>query len=438
MAATIGAKVSTSGHMTSTSRGSRVGSSASRPRIDLAEHLDLAGAAVAGVHLDAAVARVERRRLGWTRSSARSCLSRPSRVLGAGGRRRAGRRRVRARSGRGAAAARGRRATARSAAGCASRWRAGVVAAAGGAVLAGDGVPERGGGVVQPQVHVAVLGERGEDAQPGGGQAAGAEDGEPFGQRAQVGSARSVAQASSSSSAGDGVADAVAEPAPQLGLPAQVVVQRRAVAPLVVAGRPRRAASPAATGRTRRTGAPGRLATASRRPLSSVGGAEVLGQRPAPRLARDGRVDDLEQRPERLAGAPTARRPRRAPATRPAPPRRAACSARGTPRWRRRRRRPPPRGRATAAAPATARRPWPARPRSRWRTGRPAERPGRPRGRGPAPRRRRTCERRAPLRGVLPRDWQAWRDATARTPHASRGRRSSTAVRETARGACRT
>ena len=48
---------------------------------DLAEHLDLPGAAVAGVHLDAAVcAGRAAAGLSGTRSSARSCLRRPSRV----------------------------------------------------------------------------------------------------------------------------------------------------------------------------------------------------------------------------------------------------------------------------------------------------------------------------------------------------------------------
>ena len=45
-----------------------------------------------------------------------------------------------------------------------------------------DGVPQRGRGVVQPEVHVAVLGEGGEDLEPGGGEPAGSEDREPVGQ----------------------------------------------------------------------------------------------------------------------------------------------------------------------------------------------------------------------------------------------------------------
>ena len=57
-----GANVSTSGHITSTSRGSRVGSSREQPQDDLAQHLHLARPPVAGVHLHAAVGRVERER----------------------------------------------------------------------------------------------------------------------------------------------------------------------------------------------------------------------------------------------------------------------------------------------------------------------------------------------------------------------------------------
>ena len=50
-----GAKASMSGHMTMTSRGSSVGSSARSVEHGVAQHLDLAGPTVAGVDLDAAV-----------------------------------------------------------------------------------------------------------------------------------------------------------------------------------------------------------------------------------------------------------------------------------------------------------------------------------------------------------------------------------------------
>ena len=56
-----GANVSMSGHMTMTSRGSSVGSSCEQVQDRVAQDLDLAGAAVAGVDLDAAVVRVEQR-----------------------------------------------------------------------------------------------------------------------------------------------------------------------------------------------------------------------------------------------------------------------------------------------------------------------------------------------------------------------------------------
>ncbi len=70
-----------SGHITSTSRGSRVGSSASRPEQDLAEHVDLPGDAVAGMHLHRPVARREhatgrdavRRRRGRPAASRAGC-----------------------------------------------------------------------------------------------------------------------------------------------------------------------------------------------------------------------------------------------------------------------------------------------------------------------------------------------------------------------------
>ena len=57
-----GAKSSMLGHMTRMSRGSSVSSSASKPQDAVAEHLDLAGAAVAGVDLHAAVAWADRLR----------------------------------------------------------------------------------------------------------------------------------------------------------------------------------------------------------------------------------------------------------------------------------------------------------------------------------------------------------------------------------------
>ena len=230
---------------------------------------------------------------------------------------------------------------------------------------------------MQPQVHVAVLGQGGQHLKPGGREPAGAEDRDaaPAG-RCSSGSSRSRGAGVVEQLGRAGRTEPLAQPAPQLGLPGQVVVaaasRRRARR-----GRPpRRAASPAGTGRTRRTaGQP----AGHREPPALVlaSGAEVLGERPAPRLGRGRGVDDLEQRPHRPRRRPPLDRLGVLGRRRLHAPRRPACSATGSRRWRRRRRRPAHRARARAAGRASARRPWPAPRRPRPRTGRRAASPGR-------------------------------------------------------------
>ena len=248
-----------------------------------------------------------------------------------------------------------------------------------------DAVPQRGRGVVQPQVHVAVLGEGGEHLQASGGEPAGAEDREP---RRQVAQRRIVTQARAGVVEQLGRArrtERIAEPPPQLGLPGEVLVEGRAVAALVPPGGPgAQHLGPRLAVLVEHPRQP----PCHREPPSLVvgGAAEVLRKRPAPRLGRGHRsCRSRRAAATPTAPAPTSPRPRRAPPRTPQEPRRPACSATGRPRWRRRRRLPTYPERATAAAPATARRPWQAPRRPRPRTGRraapPAPRPARGRAR---------------------------------------------------------
>ena len=394
VAAMIGAKVSTSGHMTRTSRGSRVGSSASRPRITSRSTSTWRVRPWQACTWTLRSLSSSGGGCGWTRSCARSCLSRPRRVSGVGVSSScrtvvaSGAQRVRScwssRTSRDSDVSRGlwswRRAmsswrrvtclallTVSQSAGeewcshrCTSRCSA---SAARTRRRAGDRrlAPKTESRSREPaQVWVGAESRAGVVEQLGGGR----------------------------------LADPVAQPAPKLRLPPQIVVERRAVTALVPAIGPGaqhlRPRLPVLVEQVRQPAGHGQASS-----LVLVAGAEVLGERPAPRLVRDGLVDDLEERPDGLAAEPTARLPRRAPATRPAAPRRASCSAKGTPRWRRHRRRPLRRARGRAAAPATARRPWPARRRSRGRTGRPAAWLGHLRALEPTPRRQLTYERRA-------------------------------------------
>ena len=112
--------------------------------------------------------------------------------------------------------------------------------------------------------------------------------------------ARSWAQVSSSSSAGLGVCEVIAEGPPEGGLPGQVVGQRGAVALLVPAGGPgAEHLGPRLPVRVER---PGQLGGGGQPPALLVV-AEVLGERRAPRLVAGG-LDDLEQRPGQACGRP--------------------------------------------------------------------------------------------------------------------------------------
>ena len=225
-------------------------------------------------------------------------------------------------------------------------------------------LPERGGGVVQPEVDVAVLGEGDEDLQPGRRDAGGAEDRQPLGQRAELGVGAQLGAGVLEQLGRAWGAEVSAEGAPEGGLPGEVVRGAASRRPARPGRPPRRGASRAAPARTRRTSGPAwrrwPAGGPSRRP------AEVLGQRRAPRLVAGG-LDDLEQRPGQACRSPrlhargvlgrdglggVVEHPGRAT---------------GTGRWRTPRRRPRRQAHAPTAAPATARPPWPARRRPRRR-----------------------------------------------------------------------
>ena len=132
----------------------------------LAEHLDLTGRAVAGVHLHAAIGGVECRALRrGSCSAAMSCCSQPSRFDCRCRRRRAPVRRRRPRVAA-CAAARGRRAPARRAAGAPTRSWETSSDADDRPVQVGQPLPQRVGRVRQPQVHVAVTAEGAEQLEP--------------------------------------------------------------------------------------------------------------------------------------------------------------------------------------------------------------------------------------------------------------------------------
>ncbi len=87
-------------------------------------------------------------------------------------------------------------------------------------------------------MYVAVLGEGGEDLQPGRRDPGGAEDGEPLGQRAELGVRSELGAGVVEQLGRAGRAEVSAERAPEGGLPAEVVGERGAVADLVPAGGP--------------------------------------------------------------------------------------------------------------------------------------------------------------------------------------------------------
>ena len=353
-----------------------------QPEDHLAQHLDLAGAAVAGVHLHAAVARGQRRRGGRDAvGRPRSCCEPAEQRVG-----------VAPTLVQDVVAARG---AARDSC-CSSSTSRDSAASSG--LVSGRGV------VVAAPQRQAALPRPCPTARARRGAATGARRGARRGRRAPAaarGSSRLAPNTESRSgrslssgwrrsrgrpprAARPGSAcEPVAQPPPQLGLPrrSSAAACRRRARP---GRRPRRAASPAATGRTRRTAAPAGRATASRRPLSSASVPRCCASdRHHGSLGTDASMTSSSGHTER-AGAHRS--------TASACAAEAACSASSssvlghgnstlaqTPS--------PGRcpGRATAAAPATARRPWPAPPRPRPRTGRRAARRAPRPARGPAP-----------------------------------------------------
>ena len=270
----------------------------------------------------------------------------------------------------------------------------GVVGAAHSTRPCGDRVPQRRRGVVQPQVDVALLGERREHLQAGAREPAGAEDADPLGQ-VELGRAGS---------------ELVAGRVEQLGRRGQAARGRAAAATARPAsGRRRRAGrrrrgcrrrpptpapSPVSPGRRRRTA----RRACSRpeaggpcRPYRRRGAAPAARTRPRPAGTRP--APPAAARP----AGPATTRGRRPPASPARAPRRPASSRTGSGRSRRRRRcrRRRSRGRATAAGRASARRPWPAPRRRPRRTGPTAASAAPPRGRTRALRPQRHGGRRA-------------------------------------------
>ena len=149
--------------------------------------------------------------------------------------------------------------------------------------------------MVQPQVHVAVLGECGQHLQPRRREPAGAEHGEPVG---QVDQGRVAAQPGARivQQLGGGRPETLAQRPPQLGLPAQVGGQRAAVAELVSTLRPRlhhrRAGVTVGVERPRERSRDGEPAS-----VDGVAAGQVPGERGGPRRGQVG-VDHLEQRPD--------------------------------------------------------------------------------------------------------------------------------------------
>ena len=148
-------------------------------------------------------------------------------------------------------------------------------------------LPERRRGVQQEEVDVAVLGQRLEHGQTAGGQPRQPEQGEA---RRQVGELRLRAQARArvlDPLGRPGLGDRRVQAPPQLGLPAVAAAAR----PLVQQRRPVQ-----------------RVAVVQRRQVADgreapVGLGQVLGEQRQPRLA-EAAVDDLQQRPDRPLGQP--------------------------------------------------------------------------------------------------------------------------------------
>ena len=166
-------------------------------------------------------------------------------------------------------------------------------------------LPQGGGGLRQPEVDVTVLTEGAQQLDLGHGQAGVAEQGEPGGQVEAVGAVAQLRERRGVAQVGRGRLDADDEPAPQLGLPPQVGVERAARTVGVVASAPvadelraldgvgrEEAREPAGHGVAAGGAVVGRVATAEV-------AAEVVEAGGAHRL-----VDHLEQRPRQPVGAP--------------------------------------------------------------------------------------------------------------------------------------
>ena len=132
-----------------------------------------------------------------------------------------------------------------------------VLAARHGAGRSVERVPERGRGVRQPEVHVAVLAERAEQLDLGDRDPGVAEQREPRRQVGPVGRRRAAASSTATCrSARRRRADCGGEQAPQLGLPGRSAATAPP-APSVSSPCSQSASRAAAARRTTRTGAPG-------------------------------------------------------------------------------------------------------------------------------------------------------------------------------------
>ena len=156
-----------------------------------------------------------------------------------------------------------------------------------------DPVPQRGGGVRQPQVHVAAVGEGGEHGQVVRRQAGGAEQREPLRQGGEPGVAPQRPDGGGEPLRRVRRGDPRAQRPPHLRLPPQVRGHVR-----VVAGPPR----VEQFGAVRGVGGEEAGQVGDHRE-PAAGAAQVCGEGGAPRPA-GARVDDLHERPHRAGGVP--------------------------------------------------------------------------------------------------------------------------------------
>ncbi len=213
-------------------------------------------------------------------------------------------------------------------------------------------LPEHVRGVRQPEVHVAVLGERVEHLQLLGGQPGRPEDRQPCRQLDDPRLATQPCARRLEPLRRAVRPDLGADPSPELGLPGEVVVERSDRGRPCPVRRPSRAAWPVAARRTRRTA---RRASGPWRPGGPGPDDCPAGRRAGRGAARGWRTTPRcrTARPRRAAptsaGArPTGRRGGRRRCRRSAP-RRPPGPGRGTRRWRRCRRRRRCRARPTGS-----------------------------------------------------------------------------------------